>query len=226
MRSYLYVSDAKVNNLWDQLPQRERKTVGAQLGFDLGVLSGSITTERESVGKRAARLAAVEASIRKKYEIGTIGRLRDWVEGTVEVVPATFHTHPELMFYFVDQTHHFFALGGSAHHVVGDLRPEAATSSLSHADRLMRTLEAAVYSQPGWYAQRGRKLERSLHTGITPFADVWPWTRLLEELSHQFAHAFRQRVTFLARKLVSQAWEPEGKRYTLATPLYIALADD
>jgi hypothetical protein len=32
-------------------------------------------------------------------------------------------------------------------------------------------------------------------------------------------------VTFLARKLVSEPWVPDGKRYTLASPLYVAMAD-
>jgi hypothetical protein len=225
MRNYLYISDAKVDMLLPQITGVEKKKVAAEFGFNLEVLSGSIKTERESLLNRVHRLAAVESAIRKKYEIGSIGRLRDWVEGTVDMVPARFGKHPELCFHFVDQTFHFFALGGSSHHVVGDIRAASATAGLSHTDRLLATLETAVYGQPGWYQKRGKALAQSLHKGITPFAGVLPWTRLLEELSRQFEHAPRQRVSFLARKLVSETWVPDGKRYTLATPLYIALAD-
>jgi hypothetical protein len=60
---------------------------------------------------------------------------------------------------------------------------------------------------------------------VRSFAGILPWTRLMEEISRSFTHVPAQRVTFLARKLVSEPWVPDGKRYTLASPLYVAMAD-
>ena len=93
------------------------------------------------------------------------------------------------MFFFVNQTYHFFALGGSSHHVIGNVRSAEANSSLSYASSLLSTLDIAVSGAPELYSSRGARLAASLQSGIASDGTIYPWTRMLEQLSSQFGEA-------------------------------------
>jgi hypothetical protein len=224
MRNYLYVSDAKVDMYLSQITSVEKQKVAAKLGFNVGLLSGSIETERMSLDNRIGRLAAVEKYIRRKHAIGSIENLSAWVEGVLNVAAASFPEHPDLMFFFYNETDHFFGLTGSAHHIVGNVRPLTASCSLSYVHSLLSTLEMVVTKYSFVIEKEDAELSRFLHTGIRS-SDVHQWTRVMDLISHEFDDAPKQEVSFLARKLTSQVWEANDKRYTLATPLYIALED-
>jgi Family of unknown function (DUF7019) len=225
MRNYLYVSDAKVDMYLPQITPVEKQKVAARLGFNVGLLTGSIETVRMSLDNRIYRLAAVEEEIRRKHAIGSVEKLSSWIEGVLKVAAASFPGHPDLMFFFWNETDHFFGLTGSAHHIVGNIRPLTASCSLSYVHSLLSTLEAVVDKYSFVIEKEDAELSRFLHTGKRE-SDVHEWTRIMDLISHEFDDVPTQKVSFLARQLTSQLWRANDKRYTLATPLYIALEDD
>ena len=224
IRNYLYVSDAKVDAYLPQITAAEKQKVSAKLGFNVGLLSGELRTERMSLDNRIYRLAAVEAEIRRTQTIGSPTSPASWIDGTLSVSPAVFKSEPDLMFFFADNERHFLGLAGSAHHVIGNLRPSTATTSLSYLHSLLGTLSGIEGKFAGVLKKEDPELEHYIHVGKRT-ESVRQWTRVLESISNQFAETPRLVVSFLARRLISQAFPEGGRRYTLASPLYLAVED-
>jgi hypothetical protein len=221
MRNYLYISDAKVDMYLPQIKSVEKQKIAAKLGFNVGLLTGSIETERMSLENRIYRLAAVEKEIRRN-EIGSIENVSSWVEGVDSFVAATFPLHPDLMFFFCNKTDHFFGLTGSSHHIIGNIRPLDASCSISHLPSLLSTLGLVVTENSYVIQKEDTDLTFHLHMGVHD--KEYAWTKIMNSIANDFDDAPKQRMSFLARTLTTKVWK-DGKRYTLATPLYLTLED-
>ncbi len=223
MRNYLYISDAKVDVYLPQITAGEKKKVAARLGFNVGVLQGSLQMEQMSLESRVHRLVAVEQKLRAEKSVGSLESGEPWIEGTATVTAATFRDHEDVMFFFSNGEDHFLGLAGSAHHIVGHVRPETATSSFSHVHSLIDTLEAVTTSYAFVVDNSDEMLSDFVHAGVSQAGSVSSWTRIMNQISTQFDNKPKQAVTFLARRLTFDEIGPDGKRFTLATPLYMAL---
>jgi hypothetical protein len=221
VRNYLYIADAKVDMYLPQIKSVEKQKIAAKLGFNVGLLTGSIETERMSLENRIYRLAAVEKDIRRK-ELGSIESVSSWVEGVDDFVAATFPSHPDLMFFFCNKKDHFFGLTGSSHHIIGNIWPVNASSSISHLHSLLSTLSLMVTENSHVILKEDADLTFHLHMGVHD--KEYSWTKIMNLIANDFDDAPNQRMSFLARTLTTKLWT-DGKRYTLATPLYIALED-
>lgn len=225
MRNYLYISDAKVDAYLGQMQVPEKRTVAKKIGIDLKVLQASAEIGTASPENRITRLQAVEEQLRSEKSIGPLDSDKPWIEDTVEVAAAAFKDAPALMFFFADLDRQFFALAGSAHHVIGNLRPESASSSISHLHTLLNTLEAATRKHALVAERSEETVERYLTMGVSRPVDVSAWTEVLADTASKFASQPTQVISFLARRLTSDEYGTEGMRYTLASPLYIEVED-
>lgn len=222
LRHYLYISKHKVDMYFSQLPMQRKKTIAAELGFNLGVLSGKLQTERESLVDPIHRLQLVEKAIRADHLVRPVGSTANWIDDQLGMAYLAMAENRGLMFYMAEIDDHVFALGGSASNLIGTAAPAETTSSISHASRLLEALEQVVVNRP--IDRPRRELRRSLHRAVTMSGRVTPWTKLLDETSQSLAEQPKINVRFLARVLQSERWSLADRRYTLATPLYIELA--
>lgn len=225
-RHYIYISASKVDMYFGQLPLARRKKVAAELGFALGPLVGKVSTERDSLADPVERLKAVEKVVRDDNTIRTLGSTANWIADTRRMASLRVAEHRGLMFYICELEGHVFALGGSSKHILGTAPNEETSSGLSHAPRLLQSLEGIVTSSHPSRADASRKvMRRNLNFTVARGASVAPWTKLLDEVSQALDGHPKQNLQFLARVLFTEKWPLTGKRYTLATPLYVALAD-
>ncbi|MDX8392917.1 MAG: SAVMC3_10250 family protein, partial [Mariprofundaceae bacterium] len=88
MRYFLYISDAKVNMLLPQIPSAIKATISARLGFNVGVLSGELQTERLSLDDRIHRLDAVEQHLLSTQTLGTCDKPDTWIRGEGSAIVA------------------------------------------------------------------------------------------------------------------------------------------
>jgi hypothetical protein len=225
MRNYLYISDAKVDMYLPQIEAVEKKKFATRFGFDLKVLQGSLETEWVSLENRVRRLQVVEEEILRTKPVGTLEATQSWIEGTADVAAAPFPDNRNLTFFFSSSDGHFLGLGGSTHHVVGNARPETAVASTSHLHRLLDTLEAISTNYSFVVEKSDEALLHHVHVSVKQFGGISSWTRIMDQVSTDFDRWPRQTVAFLARRLTSDEYGSNGLRYTLASPLYVALED-
>src|SRR5947209_3550855 len=86
MRYYTYISDAKVDMLLTQVPKGLKQKIAAEVGFNLGVVSGKIAVEAQTLDTRVARLKVVEAYVRETEEVGSPSVPKTWIEGRTAAV--------------------------------------------------------------------------------------------------------------------------------------------
>lgn len=218
LRTYLYVSDAKVDMYLDQLTIVEKSRLATSLGINLGILSVSLEAEKTAQSNRISRLDAVEDVLRREKNVGTIDSDSSWIGGVANVAAAAFTSQPDLMFFFSSSPDLFLGLAGSAHHIIGNVRPTTATTTFSYQHSLLGTLSTVARSMPYVIEKDDSDLSNYVHIGVTHGMTL-PWVHILMALSDQFDEAPKQRVDFMARRLVSGV-DSRGRKYTLATPLH------
>ena len=81
MRYYHYISDAKAEMLFAQIPPSFLSGLKVELGFDFGVLKGKLAGEREAPATRVARAEAVERFLEKEASIEGSPIEHTWLRG-------------------------------------------------------------------------------------------------------------------------------------------------
>jgi len=171
------------------------------------------------------RLEAVEAKIRSEGSVGPINSSASWIDGTVNATAATFPNNENVMFFFSDDDNQFLGIAGSAHNVLGNLRPETAINSTSHLSELLNTLDGIATTFAFVVQKNDAALSHFVNSCVTEVGGRSPWTYIMMGIAGQFEGLPTTPISFLARRLTSDLVESNGKRYTLASPLYIVAED-
>jgi hypothetical protein len=130
VRYYVYISDSKVDMLLPQVPGALGHKVAAEFGFDVGLLAGKLSTERQTLENRVARLQAVERYLTRDENLGTLAAPQAWFQDTALASTFTMPSALNLVFFLIQSSSYVAALGGSAHHSIGNVaRAEVGFSS-------------------------------------------------------------------------------------------------
>ena len=218
MRYYLYISDAKVDMLLPQVPGVLQKKVAAELGFDIKLLSGKISTERATLDTRVARLQTVEAHLLAEERLGTPDRPASWIEG--ELLAKTVDIGEGAVLFVSEAESWLLALGGSSHHIVGNIRGEKVISSYSFAPYLAERLKFLTEKKPHFLLKFSEESPRNSLSSKSQGFDAW--TDLIWDVCRH-AKGPSQAIHFLAKRLASEV--AADKTVTLATPLYVSLVE-
>lgn len=218
MRYYSYVSDAKLDMLYDQIPSRLLSRIVAELKLDIKVVSVSIR-ERQTDATRYGKLDVVESYIERNFDVGTVSNPAPWFKGQLNLRSGIYGNEPDGLLYFSGvQGDVLLALIGSAHHLIGHrIAPDAITVGYSRMPALFDVLRRSQAEASRVEDQN--QLEE---------ADTDDDQRALAEV-RDFAEALRgvrESAEFLARRLlygeVADAGAPV-RAVLLGTPLYVAL---
>jgi hypothetical protein len=231
MRYYLYISDAKVDMLLPQVPFATKKAVSAKLGFNVGVLSGELQTQRESLDDRVHRLAAVERYLLDDPNVGTLDHPSAWIrdEGSATVAQLVPYGREsarsivyggEVVFFFIKTQTAMLALGGSSRHLIGNPPVSQVTTTYSFAPSLAETL-ATLSERNSILNMSDAELSHYSEGCVTRFTRH-PWTGVIMEAVSNIQSG-TMNISFLAKRLVSEV--ECGRNILLATPLYVAQTD-
>lgn len=214
IRYYAYVSDAKLDMLYGQIPATLRSRLLAELKLDIKVVSLSVR-ERESDETRYGKLKIVEKYLEQNVGIGSVSEPATWFRGRLSLRSGLYRNAPDggLAYFAGFHDGVRIALIGSARHLTGSKGPTAeigfSYSGLPSLFTVLRQHETDGVSlaDPNWDEERARM-------EIREFADA--------------LGGLPEPSEFLAKRLFfSPATKADAgmTHVLLGTPLYVALAD-
>ncbi|MET8683147.1 SAVMC3_10250 family protein [Streptomyces sp. NPDC004732] len=218
MRYYLYVSGAKLDMLYEQIPPKLLKRLAVEAKVDLKVLSVAVQSPRADV-TTYDRLDIVEAYLEREFDVSWMTEPRPWFRGDLELRIAGYGSPAGPTFMTGREGDTVVALIGSAHHLLGQrTAPDTIQASYSMLPSLFRLLDDAPEDWPRH--QRERRAAVPSHD---------------QEAAHQVLE-FAESLTgppvygeFLARRLLhGTATGQDGRQVDIVvgTPLYVAMADE
>jgi hypothetical protein len=225
VKYYIYISDAKVDMLFLQVPHDIKKKVATEWKMDLKLLSASRRVETEGEDNRIARLETVVEFIRETGNLGTLDEPDEYIEDTAQVRWGTYGAAQSPIVYFCGKTERTqFALGGSVHHVIGNCRNEVFSSA---------SATPALYEFLGNYL--GVNDDRfEFNRQQRKFGEYEPLQAV--EIAAERLYGPMQGIEFMAKRLLfwqGGAWPDEipfpaarkeqEMTKLLATPLYVAM---
>ncbi|WP_430790799.1 DUF7019 family protein [Actinoplanes sp. G11-F43] len=203
-RYFIYISDAKVEMLLQQIDPGAMRTRSTEVGVDLKVFSGKRGAEKTVGADRVARLERVVRFLTDFGDLGDVENPGQFFAGTLPLSwgpMVGLDGHP--MVYFggrSDKT--VLGLGGSRAHMF------------------------TAPADPGSDAPLSRSLLPSLLRGITapqPGDDEATVLAAVHEATTTLPGP-AQRIEFVAKRLV-HGTGPGGETVLLGSPLYLAMAD-
>ncbi|GHJ36471.1 SAVMC3_10250 family protein [Streptomyces sp. TS71-3] len=224
MRYYTYISDAKVNLLFEQIPQKMLSRLAADFAIDLKVISLAVhSAPPEATG--ISRLQLVERHIEQEHEVGSVHEPAPWFRGELGL-RSGIHRDGLMLLTGIEQDT-LIALIGSAHHLVGGREAQAATERISHPHSQLPALFGLLERDDTEPEHSRTLIRRSVsRRGQESIEEAVALRQVV-----RFAEGFRgprQASEFLARQLMhGTTTDPAGRELNvlIGTPLYVALSD-
>lgn len=238
LRYYLYVSDTKLDMLFEQIDQSMLKRISAEVKVDLTLASVTLKRADNPTPARAAKLRVVERFIDRHHHVGTIEDPgNEYFRGRMQMAWGWLRTPPvnDMVFFQGWQAHHTVVLAGSSRHVLGRAAVEEETRQarssfpddilwaidehISHLPELADSIREAKHRDPHW----------------------WPENRRTGDIRHALNESFftlptrhhrlTQSLEFLAVPLIQEKGQvsryhpdfADAYNTVLGTPLYVAI---
>ena len=225
MKYYIYISDAKIDMLFPQVPHEIKKKTASEFKLDIKLFSASRKTEVETEENRIARLEAVVDFIQEYGNVGTVDDPEEYVEGNLPMRWANYSDMFEetpVVYFGAETERTILGLGGSMKHLIGASGADIGKAhSASATPYLMRyLLKELNLHHPNAEHEKWMRLDREQGRPELTVLDA------VALATPQMQGPF-QNVEFLAKRLASgQAdFRELDKQVLLATPLYIATSD-
>src|ERR1700683_2245150 len=124
LRYYLYISDTKLEMLFEQIDQSVRKRISAEFKIDLKIASLTLRRADNPGPTRVAKLRIVERFIDAHHDVGTIEEPgREYFRGQMNMQWGDMAV-PAVCFRGTDaQGSEGVLLVGSKYHVIGEIPP-------------------------------------------------------------------------------------------------------
>jgi hypothetical protein len=246
VKYYIYLSDAKLDMLYPQIPKSLLKRIASELNINLKLLGAELTAGikgEQSEETRYSKVRMVSKYIDENLHLGTVDSPGAYFKGTLPMkwglLPGdNFYTNTSetgVVYFggFSDQT--IVGLGGAAHHMIGnDKGLTQGAFSYSQLPYLLEALgfESVVRNEylSEWEADRRKWGEKEV--------EEWHDSGALAvvQATTEKMRGPEQRLEFLAKTLLqgplrnlisSKTGKPlryKQNYVVLGTPIYVALA--
>ncbi len=225
LRNYIYISDSKLEMLFDQIKQGILKRISAEVKVDLKVVGLTLREADNRPATREAKLRIVERFIELHHKVGTVSDPgQEYFRGQANMKLCDLRNQPSdenqfraVGFISVDSPSlDAVLLVGSLFHLTGDEQLPIAHENTSNP-RVMDALWH-VFGRSQIPGAGSGKSENFEQTDL--LVAVWQY---LSRLSFKQSPALTQRLDFLAVPLAEYRGEDQ-LHVVLGTPLYVATA--
>ena len=214
MNYFVYISDSKVEMLYEQIPWSIREKFSFELSIDFGVVKARFSNT-DSETARTTKLKLIEKSISRK--IGTLFKPRSFFRGEMNMIWGPYHDYENFVYFGGTNENIHVGLGGTLTNCIGF--PKKTTE------------EPTSYSLSSYLVSSLAKKKElpDLQKGFTSSYRVSE----LEERAISAVVAAnsrsllpRQKMKFLAKRVISGVASNQNNRPVLiGTPIYVACAD-
>ncbi|WP_405662270.1 DUF7019 family protein [Streptomyces sp. RK9] len=217
LRYYVYVSTAKVDMLYEQIPPKLLRRLAVEAKVDLKVVSVAVQSPRAEPSAYD-RLDLVEAYLEREFDVSWMSEPAAWFRGDLGLRIAGYGEadKPTLMTGRDGDT--VVALIGSAHHLIGhQAAPDMHRVGFSGLPSIFRLLQD---TPPEWERQFNVRSWNTMPDRGSVTSDV---LRVAEALTVPPMYC-----EFLARQLMrGTVTQEDGRELTIVvgTPLYVAMSD-
>ncbi len=218
MKYYVYISETKVNMLFDQIPTRLRDTLATELKIDLKVFSTTFTegTKQQTL---ISQLNVVTEYVDKHEQVGSVESPQSYFRGTLDMEWAYLRfglDDPHTVVFASRTDENTLVLTGSGENLIGANKNTTAityphlTSSAFAMQQLLEYLAKVKFKEADpQKVFNGRKYDLNY---------------LYDFLNHK---GVNQKLEFLAKRFVVNKHpdDSEIEDYLFGSPIYVALAD-
>ena len=210
MKYFIYISGAKVEMLFEQIPSNRLKKITTNLGINLGFFKAEFQSETNAV-TLAKKIQIIEEYLTNKT--GTIDYPEDYVCDEAYVKWGPYDEFDELIYFTGATSSTGFALGGSMRNCVGNGN-SSNTTSYSLSPYLVASLVK-------------KRAIKCPSPGITTFPiskDIH--TKAIQAIEEGLIdnEAPVNKIRFFAKKLLHGDGRSH-KRVWLGTPIYVELIE-
>src|SRR5262245_4239618 len=133
MKYYVYISDSKIEMLYNQIATSTDRSREASIGFDVKVLKGEIKQGRGVPENSVTRLNEVVEALRNSDAVGTIDAPKKYIGGTLPMTWSSYGwsysgEESPITFWSYSATGIAMALAGSRYNLLGEQRQGNAHS--------------------------------------------------------------------------------------------------
>jgi hypothetical protein len=224
---FLYISDAKLEMLYQQIASGRKNKKSMEWGVDLKVVNLAQKTERDADSSRNDKLKVILQAMEDVGLVGTIDTPKEYIKGSLPMKWGMLQdwgrpTEEPPLVYFGGRTQNtVFGLGGSSRHVIG-VYGASATGSRSVTPSLVgQLLDGLNKSREGWRTCPKFEGDDNYDTYVAI------------GLATDKLNGPEQNMEFYAKTLLTGEFKHKQEKMTkvlLASPLYVALthplADD
>lgn len=240
LRYYLYISDTKLDMLFEQISVQARKRISAEVRVDLKLASITLREADDTAPARSAKLRIVERFIDEYHHVGTVAEPgREYFRGSLPVQwgwfssgvdPITREIRRNVAFFRGRTATDAVVLPGSRRHVLGEQPAEANSSMTAHSatPNILAVIGEHISREPD-LGQRVRDL-RAYGKAVSEetAAVLDPPEAGLEYAVTMHHNGPTQNLEFLAVPLVEgqvpRKQSGEQIHGILGTPIFVALA--
>jgi hypothetical protein len=217
MEYYLYVSDTKVNMIYDQMPTPLREKVATELKIDLKFLSTTFS-EALALKNRYMKLDVVANYIRQDESVGTVDEPDVYFEGTLPMrwggLPGDGPKTNTVIFTGKISDARL-VLGGSNRFVLGEEVMSGGSSPSSLGRLLSRLVVELSYAV---VYEANPSMSKLIDSYVFDPQGIEALINFATEISFPM-----QRLEFLAKRL--HFHKRGSMSYLIGTPIYVALAE-
>jgi hypothetical protein len=231
LRHYLYVSEPKINSLFEQLDPGVIKRSAVNLKIDLKLVSAEWKSS-PSADSTSARLKIVLDRLRRDEAVGSVRDSRPYIAGRLTMRYGV--VHPGMLAFAAKiSRRRTVILCGSQHHLVGEKRLDAGVGYSSLLQMYLLLKERIDRKDEDEGDSRGRRpgsgpdehhkavVNESLRRLQDPISVTTSFGHVAELMDQ---YGITAELEFVARRLADGPGWSNGT-VLVGTPLYVALAD-
>jgi len=210
---YLYISNSKLEMLYQQVASSGKDKKSIEWGVDLKAFKFIRKSEEEGEPDRDDKLKIILRELDEAELVGTIDEPKEYVKGTLPIRWGLFRDwgrpmeEPPLVYFGGRTETTVFGFGGSSRHVVGNAGASATGSRSVTPSLVAHLLDGLGMSRQGWRVDRSGDDDYDIYSAI--------------ELATDHLKGPEQNLEFCAKTLLQGA---TGMKILLGSPLYVALA--
>lgn len=213
MSFYIYVSDSKLDMLYEQIPTPARRKLAAELKLDLKVVSLSLKAN-PSEDTRYGKLQVVIEDLEQAEKIGEPSDGLPYLRGRGEMKWGTIN--PSTVYFTGKLGNAIVGMGGATHHLGHGASAQPGRVTPSNLPFLLAALADANAD--------ANADERDASAAAIRGYEDWPKIVMFTTMIRS---GVIQELEFVARRLAFHKADgaTDGLHVVLASPLYVALAD-